>query len=63
VGGRSQAEVKGAIHELELKPGAQAEWVFVPQKPGIYEFHCSISGHAEAGMVGTIVILDPNLGN
>ena len=49
-------EVKGAIHELELKPGAEAEWVFVPQKPGIYELHCSIAGHAEAGMVGTITI-------
>jgi uncharacterized cupredoxin-like copper-binding protein len=52
-------EVKGAIHELELKPGAQAEWVFIPQKPGTYEVHCSISGHKEAGMVGTILILDP----
>ncbi|MEM7067092.1 MAG: cupredoxin domain-containing protein [Cyanobacteria bacterium P01_B01_bin.77] len=49
-------EVKGAIHELELKPGAEAEWVFVPQKPGTYELHCSIAGHAEAGMVGEISI-------
>jgi uncharacterized cupredoxin-like copper-binding protein len=49
-------EVKGAIHELELKPGAEAEWVFVPLKPGIYELHCSIPGHAEAGMTGTITI-------
>lgn len=49
-------EVKGAIHELELKPGAEAEWVFIPQKPGTYELHCSIAGHAEAGMVGTITV-------
>jgi len=49
-------EVKGAIHELELKPGAEAEWVFVPLKPGVYELHCSIAGHAEAGMVGQITI-------
>ncbi|MBE9070068.1 cupredoxin domain-containing protein [Leptolyngbya cf. ectocarpi LEGE 11479] len=49
-------EVKGAIHELELKPGAEAEWVFVPQKPGTYELHCSIAGHAEAGMVGEISV-------
>jgi uncharacterized cupredoxin-like copper-binding protein len=52
-------EVKGAIHELELKPGATADWVFVPQKPGTYELHCSIAGHAEAGMVGTITVLEP----
>lgn len=51
-----RVEVKGAIHELELKPGAEAEWVFVPQKPGAYELHCSIAGHAAAGMVGEIVI-------
>ncbi len=53
----AKVEVKGAIHELELKPSAEAEWVLVPMKPGKYELHCSISGHAEAGMVGDIVIL------
>ena len=52
-------EIKGAIHELELRPGAEAEWVFVPQKPGTYELHCSIAGHSEAGMVGTITIVEP----
>lgn len=49
-------EVKGAIHELELKPGARAEWVFVPLKPGTYELHCSIPGHSEAGMKGELSI-------
>jgi uncharacterized cupredoxin-like copper-binding protein len=47
-------EVKGAVHELELKPGALAEWVLIPLKPGTYELHCSVPGHAEAGMTGTI---------
>ena len=50
-------EVKGAVHELELKPGAIAEWVFVPERPGLYELHCAIAGHAEAGMVGQLEIL------
>lgn len=49
-------EVKGAIHELELKPGAVAEWVFVPLKAGTFELHCSIAGHSEAGMVGSLTI-------
>ena len=53
-----QVEVKGAIHELELKPAAAAEWVFIPQKPGTYELHCSIAGHAEAGMTGEIEIVE-----
>lgn len=51
-----KVEIKGAIHELELKPGGEAEWVFVPMKPGSYELHCSIAGHTEAGMKGEIVI-------
>ncbi|MEB3210320.1 MAG: cupredoxin domain-containing protein [Leptolyngbyaceae bacterium] len=53
-------EVKGMVHELELKPGAEAEWVFISQKPGTYELHCSIAGHAEAGMVGTITVASPD---
>jgi uncharacterized cupredoxin-like copper-binding protein len=51
-----KVEIKGAIHELELKPGGEAEWVFVPMKPGSYELHCAIAGHTEAGMKGEIVI-------
>ena len=51
-----KVEVKGAIHELELKPGGTAEWVLTPMKPGKYELHCSIPGHAAAGMIGEIVV-------
>ncbi|MBF2007594.1 MAG: cupredoxin domain-containing protein [Chlorogloeopsis fritschii C42_A2020_084] len=51
-----KVEVKGAIHELELKPGAEAEWVFVALKPGKYSLRCPIPGHAEAGMTGDIAI-------
>ena len=47
---------RSAIHELELKPNAEAEWVLIPQKPGTYELHCSIAGHAEAGMVGQLTV-------
>jgi uncharacterized cupredoxin-like copper-binding protein len=51
-----KVEVKGAIHELELKPGAEADWVFVPIKPGAYTLRCVIPGHAEAGMTGTLSV-------
>jgi uncharacterized cupredoxin-like copper-binding protein len=51
-----KVEVKGAIHELELKPGAEAEWVLVPMKPGVYQLYCSIPGHREAGMIGRIAV-------
>lgn len=49
-------EVKGAIHDLELKPGGEAEWVFVPIRTGTYSLRCSIPGHTEAGMTGEILI-------
>jgi uncharacterized cupredoxin-like copper-binding protein len=52
----SKVEVKGAIHELELKPEAEADWVFVPLKQGNYNLRCPIPGHTEAGMTGEIVI-------
>jgi uncharacterized cupredoxin-like copper-binding protein len=50
-------EVKGAIHELELRPGSKAAWVFIPLRAGTYSLRCTVSGHSEAGMVGTLEIL------
>jgi uncharacterized cupredoxin-like copper-binding protein len=49
-------EIKGAIQELELRPGTDAAWVLVPMKPGSYQLRCTIPGHTEAGMTGTITI-------
>lgn len=51
-----KVEIKGNIRELELKPNAVAEWVFVTLKPGKYGLKCTIPGHTEAGMIGTITI-------
>ena len=51
-----KVEVKGAIHELELKPGGEAEWVLTPMKSGTYELYCSIAGHKQSGMVGEIIV-------
>ena len=50
------AEIKGAIREIELKPGGRAEWFFVPVKAGIFHLRCTIRGHAEGGMVGRITV-------
>jgi uncharacterized cupredoxin-like copper-binding protein len=49
-------EIKGVIQELELRPSTNADWVLVPMKPGSYQLRCTIPGHAEAGMTGTIII-------
>jgi uncharacterized cupredoxin-like copper-binding protein len=53
-----KVEIKGAIHELELKPSAIAEWILIPEKPGTYSLRCPIAGHTEAGMTGKIIIAD-----
>jgi uncharacterized cupredoxin-like copper-binding protein len=50
-------EIKGAIHELELRPGTHADWVFIPLRAGIYQLRCTVPGHTETGMVGTIEVI------
>lgn len=50
-------EIKGAIHELELRANTEADWVFVPLRSGIYSLRCTVPGHTEAGMVGSIEVL------
>lgn len=41
-----------------LAPGAEAVTVTIPADaaPGEYRFYCSIPGHAESGMVGTLIV-------
>jgi len=55
--GKTIAEVKGAISEIEVYPGGTAEWWFVPIKAGVFsDLKCTIKGHAEGGMVGIVTI-------
>ncbi|MDX2272883.1 MAG: sulfocyanin-like copper-binding protein [Cyanobacteriota bacterium] len=51
-------EIKGKINNLELKPGAKVEWQFIPIQAGRYPLVCTIPGHAEAGMMGEIIVTD-----
>ena len=32
---------------------------FTPTKPGTYEFFCTVAGHKDAGMAGTMVVKAP----
>ena len=57
------SEVKGIIKQIELWPGYQVEWWFVPIKTGIFaDLHCNVKDsntqkkHKEMGMNGTIII-------
>ncbi len=48
--------IQGTAVKLEgLQPG-QTKSATVALKPGQYTMECTIPGHAEAGMVGTITV-------
>jgi uncharacterized cupredoxin-like copper-binding protein len=38
------------------RPGETAKVRFVLDRPGRYAFRCTVDGHAEAGMTGTLVV-------
>jgi uncharacterized cupredoxin-like copper-binding protein len=55
--GKPIAEVKGQVREIEVYPGHRAEWWFVPIKTGRFDdLECTIAGHAEHGMTGSVEI-------
>jgi len=39
--------------------GGSAQVEFTPSKPGTYEFICTLAGHKEAGMHGTLTVKAP----
>jgi nitrite reductase (NO-forming) len=39
-----------------LKPGEGGTSEFIPGEPGTYYYICTVPGHREMGMVGTIIV-------
>ena len=44
-----------AVH-VAAQAGATSTIEFTPAESGTYEFECSVAGHKEAGMVGTLAV-------
>jgi len=47
-----------SVH-LSAQPGQNASVSFTPTEPGSYRFICTIPGHQEAGMFGTLMVTEP----
>jgi nitrite reductase (NO-forming) len=51
--------IQSAGFTLLAKPGQSATKEFTFDKPGVFDFICSIPGHKDAGMQGTITAVGP----
>jgi uncharacterized cupredoxin-like copper-binding protein len=50
-------EVEGVANvDVAARPGQTARIRVRIDRPGTYEFVCTVPGHAEAGMVGTLIV-------
>jgi uncharacterized cupredoxin-like copper-binding protein len=53
----SDGEFKAPIFTaVEVYAGKTAEWFLVPMKKGTFDLLCTVKGHAEHGMKGTIEV-------
>ena len=52
-----RAEIKVPyFNAVEILIGSYSELFIVPTVKGTYDFECTITGHSEAGMVGTVIV-------
>ncbi len=58
----SQAEIKVPyLNAVELIQGGSTDLYIVPTVAGAYELLCTVPGHADLGMTGTITVVDAQL--
>lgn len=54
----SGMETQPELH-VAAAAGGSGQVEFTPSKPGTYEFFCTVAGHKEAGMHGTLTVTAP----
>lgn len=54
----SNMDMEPEIH-VATPMGESFSVEFTPSTPGTYEFFCTVAGHKEAGMTGTLVVTAP----
>jgi nitrite reductase (NO-forming) len=51
--------IDGAAGKVLAKPNASETFSFRVSRAGTYQFFCSVYGHLQAGMEGTLVVNSP----
>ncbi len=60
MGGQDMSNVTEETDIHVAEPTDQSQTIeFTPTTPGEYEYFCTVAGHKEAGMVGTLVVQAP----
>ena len=60
MGGHDMSNVTEEMDIHVAAPTDQSNTIeFTPTTPGEYEYYCTVAGHKEAGMVGTLVVEAP----
>jgi uncharacterized cupredoxin-like copper-binding protein len=54
--GHTHSEEKEPDLHVSVKPGAKGWVEFTPTQGGTYTFYCTVSGHRDHGMEGTLVV-------
>jgi uncharacterized cupredoxin-like copper-binding protein len=54
----SEAHSSEADVHLHLESGEEGTITFTPSEAGTYTYYCTVSGHREAGMEGTLTIAE-----
>jgi uncharacterized cupredoxin-like copper-binding protein len=55
-GGHSHGEAEASAIAGHAQPGQTGRVWFTPVQPGRYQFYCSVPGHRESGMTGTLIV-------
>lgn len=54
-----EAAIELDVHVAAPVNGGSNVLQFTPTEPGTYEYYCTVEGHKEAGMVGTLTVQAP----
>ncbi len=56
-GGHESTSASPMMLAVHTKEGETSSVIFKADKPGTYNIYCTIAGHKDAGMVGTITVV------